>query len=121
MGRSATLFSKLTCSKKPSESTGQRADRQTISNGALWSFTRAASQSSYRIRAGFFGFRSRVSNVDMCAAKGHAALLPKADMCGATTDVPPGPIATWLHAARAFGRAHKPQQLLLFLLILRLV
>src|SRR4029453_14273904 len=81
MGRSATLFSKLTCSKKPSESTGQRADRQTISNGALWSFTRAASQSSYRIRAGFFGFRSRVSKVDMCAAKGHAALLPKADMC----------------------------------------
>src|SRR4030095_7546368 len=49
MGRSATLFSKLTCSKKPSESIEQRADKQTISNGASWSFTRETSQSSYRI------------------------------------------------------------------------
>ena len=48
MGRRANQFSKLTCSKKLSESIEQRADKQTISNGALWSFTRAASQSSYR-------------------------------------------------------------------------
>ena len=47
-GQKGEPVSKLTCSKKLSESIEQRADKQTISNGASWSFTRAASQSSYR-------------------------------------------------------------------------
>ena len=51
MGRSATLFSKLTCSKRTSERLEQPADNQTISNCPSWSLSRGAScQSSYRIR-----------------------------------------------------------------------